>query len=235
MGEGEQWLDANSACTPLATTVNSRRACELVPLIRHWRAHLVHLHPHSSRRHLCSLTLPTHPHPPPASSSTSLSLFAMDARALAASSADFERTQAAARMAVTHQRPDATQDTYGAYPATATRAGLVAQPFYQDQNVVLSRPAHLRDYQADSAAYPFRSQRPEELSVTEGRERMVWLSWREQQRVSQSVLALIQLRRAVCLCAVLLSWCGAAALPMCPRPHRSQRCQSWCSLARRSR
>ena len=101
----------------------------------------------------------------------------MDARALAASSAAFERTQQAARAAVTHHRPDATQETYGAYTATATRAGLVAQPFYQDQNVVLSRPAHLRDYQADSAAYPFRSQRPQELSDTRDR-RLDWTHWK---------------------------------------------------------
>jgi hypothetical protein len=57
---------------------------------------------------------------------------------------------------------DPTAAVLGAYPATAGRA---AQPFFQDQNIVLSRPAHLRDYQGDSAAYPFRQATPDELSV----------------------------------------------------------------------
>lgn len=75
--------------------------------------------------------------------------------------AEFDRTQAAAAASVTLTRPDATQRVHGAYTASTGRA---APPFFEDHTLVLSRPAHLRDYQGDSAAYPFRTPRPEELT-----------------------------------------------------------------------
>jgi hypothetical protein len=40
------------------------------------------------------------------------------------------------------------------------------QPFFQDRNITLSRPALLRDYQGDPAAYPLRGTNPVELSDT---------------------------------------------------------------------
>lgn len=89
----------------------------------------------------------------------------MDARALAASSASFDRSQASACASVTAPRADSTRTAHGAYSAADSRRANVtgAEPFFQDQLVTLSRPARLSDYQADSAAYPFRTMTPEDI------------------------------------------------------------------------
>lgn len=86
----------------------------------------------------------------------------MDPRSLAAASSAHARSQALARTSVVSPAFDHTASVLGAYPAASGAAA--AQPFFQDQNLVLSRPAHLRDYQADSSAYPYRSAAPLELA-----------------------------------------------------------------------
>lgn len=73
---------------------------------------------------------------------------------------DFAATQRRAVDSVTRPTVDPTQSRNGAIPVSRG----AAQPFFQDATITLSRPAHIRDYQGDAAALPFRTQRPEELA-----------------------------------------------------------------------
>jgi len=111
----------------------------------------------------------------------------MDPRTLAAASQENARAAAAALTHVSQARVDPTAGPLGAYPASSPAP---PQPFFQDRTIVLSRPAHLRDYQGDAAAYPFRKGAPEELApcppprdepvITEA-PRMVFTSEAEQK------------------------------------------------------
>lgn len=127
----------------------------------------------------------------------------MDARALHASSAAFEAAQQDARAKITLQRPEATHGSTGAYSNADTRAGQKVSPFYEDRVLTLSRPAHLRDYQADSAAYPFRAQGPDELAPWVPKPqpipempRMVFTSEAEQQWLQERDAAMRQAEAA---------------------------------------
>jgi len=78
------------------------------------------------------------------------------------SSEEFGATQS--RQAASVVAPPVSSSELGAYKLSEGQGQ--APPFFQDaaNGLVLSRPAHIRDYQPDAAAFPFRSQSNQEIS-----------------------------------------------------------------------